>query len=75
MTVCLLRHGRTAYNEQGRYLGKTDAPLSPAGAAELRAADFAPEIDIIGIEYAFIDVLIERSFRYWHAVSILSVCD
>ena len=44
MTVCLLRHGRTAYNEQGRYLGKTDAPLSPAGAAELRAADFAPEI-------------------------------
>lgn len=44
MTVYLLRHGRTAYNERRCYLGKTDAPLSPEGAAELREADFKPEI-------------------------------
>ena len=43
MTVYLLRHGRTAYNEQRRYQGRSDPPLSPAGAAELRAADFTPE--------------------------------
>ena len=43
MTVYLLRHGRTAYNEQRRYQGRFDPPLSPAGAAELRAADFTPE--------------------------------
>ena len=44
MTVYLLRHGRTAYNEQRRYQGSSDLPLSPAGAAELRAADFSPEL-------------------------------
>ena len=44
MTVYLLRHGRTAYNEQRRYQGRSDPPLSPAGAAELRAADFSPEL-------------------------------
>ena len=43
MTVYLLRHGRTAYNEQRRYQGRSDPPLSPAGVAELRAADFTPE--------------------------------
>ena len=44
MTVYLLRHGRTAYNEQRRYQGRSDVPLSPRGAAELRAADFSPEL-------------------------------
>ena len=44
MTVYLLRHGRTAYNEQRRYQGSSDPPLSPAGAEELRAADFSPEL-------------------------------
>ena len=43
MTVYLLRHGRTAYNEQRRYQGSSDPPLSPAGAEELRAADFSPD--------------------------------
>ena len=44
MTVYLLRHGRTAYNGQRRYQGSSDPPLSPAGAEELRAADFSPEL-------------------------------
>ncbi len=43
MTVCLLRHGMTANNAEGRYQGRLDVPLSPEGAQALRAADFTPE--------------------------------
>ena len=43
MTVWLLRHGRTQYNDERRYQGRLDIPLSPAGAAELTAAGFSPE--------------------------------
>jgi probable phosphoglycerate mutase len=32
----LLRHGRTAWNEDGRLQGRADPPLSPAGTAALR---------------------------------------
>ncbi len=31
----LIRHGLTTANEEGRYLGKTDLPLSPAGLRDL----------------------------------------
>lgn len=44
MTIWLLRHGRTAYNDQRRYQGQLDVPLSPAGAAELTEAAFAPDV-------------------------------
>lgn len=43
MRVYLLRHGETAWNAQGRYLGRTDLPLTEAGRAALRKADLAPE--------------------------------
>jgi len=43
MSIWLLRHGRTQYNDERRYQGLSDVPLSPAGAAELRASGFAPE--------------------------------
>lgn len=43
MNIWLLRHGRTRYNDERRYQGKLDIPLSPEGAAELLAAGFAPE--------------------------------
>ena len=43
MMVWLLRHGRTQYNDERRYQGQLDIPISPAGAAELTAADFSPE--------------------------------
>ncbi|WP_322169254.1 histidine phosphatase family protein [Acutalibacter caecimuris] len=35
MTVLLIRHGKTAGNLLGRYIGKTDEPLCPQGAEEL----------------------------------------
>ena len=33
--IHLLRHGMTEANETGRYIGKTDLPLSPEGLAAL----------------------------------------
>lgn len=43
MILYLLRHGRTAYNDERRYQGQLDIPLSPEGESELCAADFSPE--------------------------------
>lgn len=36
MSMYLIRHGKTAANEQRLYCGSTDLPLSEDGAAELR---------------------------------------
>lgn len=44
MNIWLLRHGRTAWNGEGRYQGRTDAPLSPEGAAELGRVEIAPPV-------------------------------
>ena len=35
--IHLLRHGMTAANREGRYIGRTDEPLSPEGLAALMA--------------------------------------
>lgn len=43
MRVWLLRHGATVYNDEGRYQGRSDVPLSPRGLAALKRADFDPE--------------------------------
>ncbi|MFR1104200.1 MAG: histidine phosphatase family protein [Acutalibacteraceae bacterium] len=42
MLIYLLRHGETAYNAEKRYQGVRDIPLSDAGRAKLRRADFSP---------------------------------
>lgn len=43
MKIYILRHGRTRYNDERRYQGRLDIPLSAEGEAELFAADFTPE--------------------------------
>jgi probable phosphoglycerate mutase len=35
--ICIIRHGETAWNAEGRVQGQTDVPLSAAGAAQARA--------------------------------------
>ena len=35
MLVYLLRHGKTAWNLEGRYQGRSDIPLCEAGKQEL----------------------------------------
>jgi probable phosphoglycerate mutase len=37
MNLLLVRHGETTWNHEGRYQGRTDVPLSPAGEAQARA--------------------------------------
>ena len=44
MLIYLLRHGLTEYNAQKRYQGQRDIPLSSEGAAQLRRADFDPDV-------------------------------
>ena len=43
MTVYLIRHGRTAYNDQKRYQGQADIPLSELGRRQLMPAPFAAD--------------------------------
>src|SRR4051794_29359718 len=35
MNILLVRHGETAWNREGRYQGRTDVPLSPAGETQV----------------------------------------
>lgn len=42
MSLLLLRHGQTAGNALGRYIGKTDEGLSPAGRAQVKALKAPP---------------------------------
>ena len=37
--VILIRHGKTKGNEEGRYLGKTDLPLSPLVRQEVENSE------------------------------------
>lgn len=43
MLVYLLRHGKTPWNLEGRYQGKSDIPLCEEGKSALGPADFRPE--------------------------------
>ena len=43
MNIYLLRHGRTRYNAEHRYQGRSDIPLSAEGEAELCRAELTPE--------------------------------
>ena len=54
MNIYLLRHGRTRYNAEHRYQGRSDIPLSAEGEAELCRAELTPEkiLDIMSEQKA-----------------------
>ena len=60
MKIYLIRHGRTLWNDESRYQGKSDIPLSDAGERELRKADFLPD-----------KVYVSTLCRTWQTASIL----
>lgn len=39
--ICLIRHGETAWNAEGRVQGQTDVPLNDVGLAQARAVSVA----------------------------------
>lgn len=43
MLILLVRHGATVLNEQKRYQGSTDTPLSEKGRSALKRSDLCPE--------------------------------
>ncbi|MHA1113210.1 MAG: histidine phosphatase family protein [Alphaproteobacteria bacterium] len=44
VALAVIRHGRTAWNEDGRIQGRTDTPLCDAGRAELRGLRLPPAL-------------------------------
>lgn len=47
MLMELIRHGETALQQEHRYQGITDAPLSPAGKAALHPAGYIPDVLVV----------------------------
>ena len=44
MEILIIRHGKTAANKDGRYLGRTDVPLCPEGEEEALAGGTLPAV-------------------------------
>ena len=68
--LLLVRHGLTAWNSSGRFQGRSDIPLSPAGAAQARAVadaladvpiDAAYASDLVRAESTATAILAERA--------------
>ena len=66
--VILIRHGKTKGNEEGRYLGKTDLPLSPLGRQEVENSEY-PVAEIV-----FTSPRLRKSFIPKASQSLLTVC-
>lgn len=50
--LILIRHGRTSWNAEGRFLGRTDIPLDEVGLAQAAALAQDPELVHVDAVYA-----------------------
>lgn len=72
--IYLLRHGKTAANAEGRYIGRTDEPLSEAGMAELLQLREEAEYPPVGKVYASsLQRCLQSAYLFYPEHTIFSV--
>jgi 2,3-bisphosphoglycerate-dependent phosphoglycerate mutase len=67
-TLVLLRHGQSTWNQENRFTGWTDVPLSELGVEEARAAGRLLHNDGYVFDYAFTSVLKRAIKTLWLAL-------
>lgn len=50
--IVLIRHGRTSWNAEGRFLGRTDIGLDEVGRAQAQALALDPALSVVDAVYA-----------------------
>ena len=64
-TLVLLRHGQSTWNQENRFTGWTDVPLSPLGIEEARAAGRLLHNEGYTFDFAFTSVLKRAIKTLW----------
>ena len=64
-TLVLLRHGQSTWNQENRFTGWTDVPLSPLGVEEARAAGRLLQSEGYAFDFAFTSVLKRAIKTLW----------
>jgi 2,3-bisphosphoglycerate-dependent phosphoglycerate mutase len=72
-TLVLLRHGQSTWNQENRFTGWTDVPLSPLGIEEARAAGRLLQSEGYTFDVAFTSVLKRAIKTLWLALEELDL--
>jgi 2,3-bisphosphoglycerate-dependent phosphoglycerate mutase len=72
-TLVLLRHGQSTWNQENRFTGWTDVPLSPLGVEEARAAGRLLKDEGYVFDFAFTSVLKRAIKTLWLALEELDL--
>jgi 2,3-bisphosphoglycerate-dependent phosphoglycerate mutase len=72
-TLVLLRHGQSQWNQENRFTGWVDVPLSPLGIEEARRAGQLLKAENIELDVAFTSVLKRAIKTLWIALEELDL--
>jgi len=72
-TIVFLRHGQSTWNQENRFTGWTDVPLSPLGIEEARAAGRLLQSEGYAFDFAFTSVLKRAIKTLWLALEELDL--
>ena len=72
-TLVLLRHGQSTWNEENRFTGWTDVPLSPLGIEEARTAGRLMKEEGYVFDFAFTSVLKRAIKTLWLSLEELDL--